>query len=345
MSEKLGGESAGKTAVPLAVFTLDIFTPPPHDSSMPAAPENCNRVPRAAMAAALALLLVPLPSRAWNRPLDAPPVDTAVLRDASPSVPEPVPDLLPVVHSSSAETRVLLRPDPDWSSVWDSNLWTRATLFAFAPASTASDPPPVLSFAPLATAYNPSTVVFSNAPAWVSPAVDALPTSALLDAAPAWRYAFDLAPILDVPAARSNLFCNGAVLCAASDGSVAIPAASLFFRAAVAVSPSNSISFAVGYIDPHPRFGDGSPSAVMWEQGDFYVGKVALNGSGTNPPASECRAIVSFPECLASIPPDGHCLRRRHLRPRSQFHQRHRTTVPFSAPSRSPPRTAPLGRL
>lgn len=235
----------------------------------------------AALAAAL-LLILPVSSRAQNRALDAAPVDL-------------------VDFSSPASIRLLLRPAPDWAAAWDpSNLWTRAILLACVPAADASDPPPALALAPLSAPYDPAAVTPSTAPAAASPAIDAVPAPAILDAAPAWRYAFDLAPVLASPAARSNLFANGAVLSSAAEGSAAVPPSTLLFRAAVPIPPSNTTAFAVGYIDTAPRFGDGTPSAVMWEQSEFYVGKVALNGSD----GSECRAIVSFPEDLASIPPE-----------------------------------------
>ena len=234
----------------------------------------------AALAAAF-LLFHPASSPAQTHTLDAPPVDFVDL-------------------SSTATNLLLLRPDPDWAAAWDvSNLWTRATLLAYVPASDASTPPTALSLVPLRDPYDPATVTLSTVPRAYSPAVAASPAPAILDAAPAWRYAFDLAPILSSEKARTYFFANGAALSSASGGSLAIPASALLFRAAV--PSSNSIAFAVGFIDSLPRGNGGylPPDTVLWEQGTSHVGKTVLNGQD----GSECRAILAFPD-LSSIPPE-----------------------------------------
>lgn len=229
----------------------------------------------------LLLLLAPLSSPAWNRTLDA------------------SPDALATVTSPSGDSRVLLRPPASWSSAYDSNLWTRAILIATAPFADPASPPPPLDLAPLAALFDSATVAWDTAPTALSPSTAAHPALYTNLPTPLARYAFDLAPLLASPASRSNLFAHGASISSTTSAPVSISSTSLLFRAAVSVPP-DSTSFAVGYIDTAPRFGDGSPSAVMWEQGEFFVGKVALNGSD----ASECRAIFSLPEVLASIPPD-----------------------------------------
>lgn len=222
-------------------------------------------------------LLSSLPALAWNTALDAPPVACTLLT------------------SPSGETRLLLRPSPDWTAAWQTTNWTRTLLFAAAPVLDPDNPPPPLVLAPLAAPFDPATVTWDAAPAVRSPAVTNAPVLYTNLPAPTARYAFDLAPLFAAKASRNAFFSNGVAISPAPAG---LSADSLLFRAVV--HPASATAFAVGYIDSAPRYGSATPATVLWEQGFSAVGKVVLNAAD----GSECRALFTLPDDIAALPPE-----------------------------------------